>query len=80
MADFPISQSFPNWKVGDYNEICSLQGPTIYISLAFGMEMSVLPIFMDINIWQKYVHRTLLIHCAHVTVLGAAAWQWDHGW
>ena len=80
MADIPISQSIPNWKVGDYNKICSLQGPTIYISLAFGMEMSVLPIFMDINIWQKYVHRRLLIYCAHVTVPGAAAWQWDHGW
>ena len=41
---FPISQSIPSWKV-DYNEIFSLQGPTIFISLAFGMEMSVLPPF-----------------------------------
>ena len=82
MADFPISQSIPNWKVGDYNEICSLQGPTIYISEAFGIGMTVLLLFMDINIWQKYIHGTVLIHCAHVKVPGAAAaaWQWDHGW
>ena len=45
MADFPINQSIPNWKVGDYNEICILQGPTLYISLTFDMKMYVLPPF-----------------------------------